>query len=260
MHNNPEDSSLLNKSEIKEQIKTFRILYSNQLVESFIDVLLRPYSRQNYYVNAGKFIDDNIDFLTDDKKIRERLAEFSSKQNEISKQLKQTRSLDLYSNVRGQNENNKNEALDDSNLLYNNNITNVNDNSKINTNRPMNNYNDNNQSSKAKDRKAFPINSEFDNLNEPVKTSDSRRGMLEYPKNNIIKEKLKGGDNDKKDSINISFKSGDWDVRNENSINQIDIKSKKSNSSKNMPNDEPKNITMSDFEESFREENIPKKI
>jgi hypothetical protein len=27
-----------------------------------------------------------------------------------------------------------------------------------------------------------------------------------------------------------------------------------------MPNDEPKNITMSDFEESFREENIPKKI
>ena len=260
IHNNPEESSFLKKPEIKEQIKTFRILYSNQLVESFIDVLLRPYSRQNYYVNAGKFIDDNIDFLTDDKKIRERLAEFSAKQNEISKQLKQTRSLDLYSNVRGQNENNKNEANDDSNLLYNNNITNINDNSKINANRPLINYNDNNQNSKAKEKekKQFPINSEFENLNEPIKTSDSRRGMIEYPKNNIIKEKLKGGDNDKNNnSINISFKSGDWDVRNENSINQIDIKS---NSSKNKPNDEPKNITMSDFEESFREENVPKKI
>ena len=96
------------------------------------------------------------------------------------------------------------------------------------------------------------------NLNEPEKSNGSRRGMIEYPKNNIIKEKLKGGDNDKNNnSINISFKSGDWDVRNENSINQIDIKS---NSSKNKPNDEPKNITMSDFEESFREENVPKKI
>jgi hypothetical protein len=227
-------------------------------VESFIDVLLRPYSRQNYYVNAGKFIDDNIDFLTDDKKIRERLAEFSSKQNEISKQLKQTRSLDLYSNVRGQNENNKNEAMDDSNLFNNNNITNFNDNSKINTNRPLINYNDNNQTSKTKEKKQFPINSEFENLNEPEKSNGSRREMIEYPKNNIIKEKLKGGDNDKNNnSINISFKSGDWDVRNENSINQIDIKS---NSSKNKPNDEPKNITMSDFEESFREENVPKKI
>ena len=258
IHNNPEDASFLKKPEIKEQIKTFRILYSNQLVESFIDVLLRPYSRQNYYVNAGKFIDDNIDFLTDDKKIRERLAEFSSKQNEISKQLKQTRSLDLYSNVRGQNENNKNEAMDDSNLFNNNNITNFNDNSKINTNRPLINYNDNNQTSKTKEKKQFPINSEFENLNEPEKSNGSRRGMIEYPKNNIIKEKLKGGDNDKNNnSINISFKSGDWDVRNENSINQIDIKS---NSSKNKPNDEPKNITMSDFEESFREENVPKKI
>ena len=261
MHNDPEDSLCLQRPEIREQIKTFRILFSNQLVESFIDVLLRPYSRQNYYVNAGKFIDDNIDFLTDDKKIRERLAEYSSKQNEISKQLKQTRSLDLYSNVREQNENNKNEAMDDSNLLYNNNITKINDNSKINTNRPLINSNDNNQTSKTKDKKQFPINSEIGNLNEPEKSNESRREMIEYPKNSIIKEKLKGANNEKNNnSINISFKSGDWDVRNENSINQIDIKSKKSNSSQNKPSDEPKNITMSDFEESFREENIPKKI
>ena len=75
--NNPNESAILTKPDIKNEIKLYRLLYSNQLVESFVDVLLRPYSRQNYYVNAGKFIDDNIDFLTDDRKIRTRLREFS---------------------------------------------------------------------------------------------------------------------------------------------------------------------------------------
>ena len=59
-------------------------------MESFVDVLLRPYSRQNYYVNAGKFIDDNIDFLTDDKSIRLRLYEFSKKQEDIRKLYEKT--------------------------------------------------------------------------------------------------------------------------------------------------------------------------
>ena len=79
MDNNPKEAEFLSKPEIKKEIKDYRKLYSNQLVESFVDVLLRPYSRQNYYVNAGKFIDDNIDFLTDDKSIRLRLYEFSKK-------------------------------------------------------------------------------------------------------------------------------------------------------------------------------------
>ena len=78
--NDQKENYILKDPEIKKEIKLSRLLYSNQLVESFVDVLLRPYSRQNYYVNAGKFIDDNIDFLTDDKKIRLRLREFSSKQ------------------------------------------------------------------------------------------------------------------------------------------------------------------------------------
>ena len=44
---------------------------------------------------------------------------------------------------------------------------------------------------------------------------------------------------------------------NENSVRQIDIKS---NNSNNIVNNFPKNITSSDFEESFRDENFPKKI
>ena len=91
MDSNPKEAEFLSKPEIKQEIKNYRLYYSNQLVESFVDVLLRPYSRQNYYVNAGKFIDDNIDFLTDDKSIRLRLYEFSKKQSEISELLTEQR-------------------------------------------------------------------------------------------------------------------------------------------------------------------------
>ena len=79
MDNDKTQTEFLQNPEIKEEIKNYRKYFSNHLVESFVDVLLRPYSRQNYYVNAGKFIDDNIDFLTDDKNIRQRLREFSEK-------------------------------------------------------------------------------------------------------------------------------------------------------------------------------------
>ena len=59
--------------------------------------------------------------------------------------------------------------------------------------------------------------------------------------------------------INVSFKSGDFDVRNENSIKQIEVKS--GNSTKNqIISDTKNNISLSQFEESFREENVPKKI
>ena len=124
--NDQKENYILKDPEIKKEIKLSRLLYSNQLVESFVDVLLRPYSRQNYYVNAGKFIDDNIDFLTDDKKIRLRLREFSSKQKEISDILKRANPFDMLTNIPGQNENNKNdnEAEEESNNISNNNISN----------------------------------------------------------------------------------------------------------------------------------------
>ena len=263
LENDQKESPFLKEPEIKNEVKLLRVLYSNQLVESFVDVLLRPYSRQNYYVNAGKFIDDNIDFLTDDKKIRLRLKEFSEKQKAISDSLKRANPFDMI-NMRRQAEKRKieNTAEEESNILSNNNISNTNDNIKSSRNKlinGLNGLNDNNNLIQINDRRAgYPLITESERLNEPLKTNESaRRPILEVPQNIIIREKLKGTDNNQNNVVNLSFKSGDWDVRNENSIRQIDIKSK---SSKNKMNPESKNNTISDFEDSFREENIPKKI
>ena len=259
--NDDKEKSFLNEEETKNDIKKYRLLYSNQLVESFVDVLLRPYSRQNYYVNAGKFIDDNIDFLTDDKKIRIRLGEFSSNQKAISEKLKNENQFDNLTNMPGQNSNSKrDDAEEESNNISNNNINNISnniDNIKSSRNKLIN---ESNEPMKFKDKKGFPLNSETENLNEPLKTIESaRKGMIEAPKNNHIQERLKDSTNKTQNNlINLSFKSGDWDVRNENSINPIEIKS--SSSKKNQLVQENKNYSMSDFEESFREENVPKKI
>ena len=255
MDNDPKESTFLKDPERKKEIKLYRVLYSNHLVESFVEVLLRPYSRQNYYVNAGKFIDDNIDFLTNDKKIRLRLREFSLKQKEISDLLKRTSPLDPYSNIRGQNLRNKNNIQGETNILYNNNnIPNYNYNINQNINRPYINYNQ----MPNVNKNGFPLNTKSHHLNEIINTNErGMRNYIEFPKNNVIKEKLKGGDNIQNNLINLSFKSGEWDMGNENSVRQIDIKS---NNSNNIVNNFPKNITSSDFEESFREENFPKKI
>ena len=255
MDNDPKESAFLKDPERKKEIKLYRVLYSNQLVESFVEVLLRPYSRQNYYVNAGKFIDDNIDFLTNDKKIRLRLREFSLKQKEISDLLKRTSPFDPYENLRGQNLINKNGIQDESNILYNNNnIQNYNYNINQNKNKPFINYNQVPNMNKI----GIPLNTKPHHLNEIMNTNErGKKNYIEFPKNNVIKERLKGGENNQNNLINLSFKSGDWDMGNENSIRQIDIKSNVSN---NRFNNSPKNNTSSDFGESFRDENFPKKI
>lgn len=253
--NNPNESAILTKPDIKNEIKLYRLLYSNQLVESFVDVLLRPYSRQNYYVNAGKFIDDNIDFLTDDRKIRSRLREFSLKQKEISDLLKKANPFDIISNIRGQNDKrNENENEDESNIISNHNITNNND-IKSSRNKLIS---DETENIKLREQKGIPLNTETEHLNEPLKTLESaRKGMKDIPKgNNIIQTNSKNNENN--NQSNFSFKSGDWDIRNENTIKQIEIKS--GVSTKNPVISDSKNNTMSDFEESFREENVPKKI
>ena len=255
MDNDPKESTFLKDPERKKEIKLYRVLYSNQLVESFVEVLLRPYSRQNYYVNAGKFIDDNIDFLTNDKKIRLRLREFSLKQKEISDLLKRTSPFEPYGNIRGQNIINRNGFQEESNILYsNNNIPNYNYNINQNPNRPFTNYyevpkNNNN---------GFSLNTKPHLLNEIITTNESgRRNYIEFPKNNVIKERLKGGENNQNNLINLSFKSGGWGMGNENNVRQIDMKSNNSNM---RVNNFPKNITSSDFDESFRDENFFKKV
>ena len=194
--NDPKESAFLKDPEIKNEVKLYRVLYSNQLVESFVDVLLRPYSRQNYYVNAGKFIDDNIDFLTDDKKIRLRLREFSLKQKEISDLLKKANPFDMISSMNCQRDKNKidNNIEEESNILSNNNITNTNDNIKSSRNKLIPKLNEDNTNKKIKEKnRGFPLITESENLNEPLKTNESaRKGMLEVPqKPNIIENILK---------------------------------------------------------------------
>ena len=79
----------------REEVGTLKILFSNKNIENFVDILLRPYSRQNFYVNAGKFIDDNIDFLTNDKTIRKRLKQFALKQIDTNKKIKELHQKNL---------------------------------------------------------------------------------------------------------------------------------------------------------------------
>lgn len=81
------------KKEYIEDIQYYKRIYSNICVENFVDMLLRPYSRQNFFVNVGKFIDDNIDFLTDDKKIRKRLKDFHLKQKELDENIRMKMAL-----------------------------------------------------------------------------------------------------------------------------------------------------------------------
>ena len=252
INNDPKESEILKDKEKIDEIKRYRLLYSNQLVESFVDVLVRPYSRQNYYVNAGKFIDDNIDFLTDDKKIRLRLREFSLKQKEISDLLQKANPFDIISNMRGQNkiENNQEEESN-----YFNNITNINDNNiKSSRNKLMTKED---ESEKFKEKKEM-ISSSSENKNQLIKIPGTpRKGMLETPSENII-QGSQSNINNVNNLINISAKDVEWEVRDENSIKQIDIKS--GSTSKNQIIQDTKNLTMSDFEESFREEMFLKKF
>ena len=155
----------------KDEIKTYRLLYSNQLVESFVDVLLRPYSRQNYYINAGKFIDDNIDFLTDDKQIRARLREFSLNQKEISKLLKEINSQNPYENMSTLNEKksrNENTDIKDPNNIY------TDENIKSSRNNLINII-EKNSKGNLREKNGLPLITEKDHLNEPLKTIESGR-------------------------------------------------------------------------------------
>ena len=238
MDNNPKEAEFLSKPEIKKEIKDYRKLYSNQLVESFVDVLLRPYSRQNYYVNAGKFIDDNIDFLTDDKSIRLRLYEFSKKQEDISKLYEKTNLIinnndDMNNKLRQFDNNIKEKDLLQGQLKEFEDINNrdlsdigggLNDiTNKIKTNSQILN----NKSSEQNDIKKNFISESNININEHSK---------------IISESIKGKENK---NINNNFNNINTNIINTNTINN-----------KNIIN----NDSLSDFEESFKEEKIPKNI
>ena len=102
------------------------------------------------------------------------------------------------------------------------------------------------------------ISTSSENKNQLIKIPGTpRKGMLETPNDNNI-QGSQSNINNANNLINISAKDVEWEVRDENSIKQIDIKS--GSTSKNQIIQDTKNLTMSDFEESFREENVPKKI
>ena len=286
MDNNPKEVEFLSKPEIKKEIKDYRKLYSNQLVESFVDVLLRPYSRQNYYVNAGKFIDDNIDFLTDDKSIRLRLYEFSKKQEDISKLYEKTNLIinnnDDMNNKLRQFDNNIKEKdllqgqLKDFEDINNRDLSDIggglNDiTNKIKTNSQILN----NKSSEQNDIKKNFISESNININEHSKIiSESIKGKENKNINNnfnninTIKKTAKFQDNKNNNYGNsVSFNMNDWSIREENAVKPLDMNKHNNNINTNIINTNTinnKNIinndSLSDFEESFKEEKIPKNI
>ena len=286
MDNNPKEAEFLSKPEIKKEIKDYRKLYSNQLVESFVDVLLRPYSRQNYYVNAGKFIDDNIDFLTDDKSIRLRLYEFSKKQEDISKLYEKTNLIinnndDMNNKLRQFDNNIKEKDLLQGQLKEFEDINNrdlsdigggLNDiTNKIKTNSQILN----NKSSEQNDIKKNFISESNININEHSKIiSESIKGKENKNINNnfnninTIKKTAKFQDNKNNNYGNsVSFNMNDWSIREENAVKPLDMNKHNNNINTNIINTNTinnKNIinndSLSDFEESFKEEKIPKNI
>ena len=286
MDNNPKEAEFLSKPEIKKEIKDYRKLYSNQLVESFVDVLLRPYSRQNYYVNAGKFIDDNIDFLTDDKSIRLRLYEFSKKQEDISKLYEKTNLIinnsdDMNNKLRQFDNNIKEKDFPQGQLKEFEDINNrdlsdigggLNDiTNKIKTNSQILN----NKSSEQNDIKKNFISESNININEHSKIiSESIKGKENKNINNnfnninTIKKTAKFQDNKNNNYGNsVSFNMNDWSIREENAVKPLDMNKHNNNINTNIINTNTinnKNIinndSLSDFEESFKEEKIPKNI
>ena len=286
MDNNPKEAEFLSKPEVKKEIKDYRKLYSNQLVESFVDVLLRPYSRQNYYVNAGKFIDDNIDFLTDDKSIRLRLYEFSKKQEDISILYQKTNLIinnndDMNNKLRQFDNNIKEKDLLQGQLKEFEDINNrdlsdigggLNDiTNKIKTNSQILN----NKSSEQNDIKKNFISESNININEHSKIiSESIKGKENKNINNnfnninTIKKTAKFQDNKNNNYGNsVSFNMNDWSIREENAVKPLDMKKNNNNINTNIINTNTinnKNIinndSLSDFEESFKEEKIPKNI
>jgi hypothetical protein len=66
-------------------MKFYKDIFSEKNIENFTLYLLKPYTKKNFYVNAGKFFDENIDFLTNDKKIRNYIQQHIKNINNIIK-------------------------------------------------------------------------------------------------------------------------------------------------------------------------------
>ena len=69
-------------NEKNREMDKFRNRFASEQILNFTKELLKPYSKKNYYVNAGKFLEDNIPFLTNDKHIRKQISLWYEKRKE----------------------------------------------------------------------------------------------------------------------------------------------------------------------------------
>jgi hypothetical protein len=58
--------------------------YNEEVIKSFTDFIIQDYVKKNFYVNAGKFLDQNINFLCDDKIIRKTIFKFKLSQSYLN--------------------------------------------------------------------------------------------------------------------------------------------------------------------------------
>ena len=92
--NNPAN---VNSDKKIQELEKFQQCFSPQQIEFFTKRILRPYSKKNFYVNAGKFLQDNIDLLVDDNLIRNMIIEWYEKgksQEEVVNKMKKELSDD----------------------------------------------------------------------------------------------------------------------------------------------------------------------
>ena len=92
--NNPAN---VNSDKKIQELEKFQQCFSPKQIEFFTKRILRPYSKKNFYVNAGKFLQDNIDLLVDDNLIRNMIIEWYEKgksQEEVVNKMKKELSDD----------------------------------------------------------------------------------------------------------------------------------------------------------------------
>ena len=83
--------------------------FSSKQIEFFTKKILKPYTKKNFYVNAGKFLEDNIYFLVNDSQIRNSIIEWYEKgksQDEIVNKMKKEIIEESEDEENDENENN----------------------------------------------------------------------------------------------------------------------------------------------------------
>jgi len=79
-------NTFINVKKIKDENseKLSKEHFTEEVIKSFTDFIIQDYVKKNFYVNAGKFIDQNINFLCDDKIIRRTICKFKLSQSYIN--------------------------------------------------------------------------------------------------------------------------------------------------------------------------------